>query len=607
MKRLCILMVVLFVWTGCSDDVVDGDATDDNVRDNGNTETAPNTGECEPGEVIGCEDDHSVNVCGESGEPEVEQCPEETPNCFGGECTDMICEPGQPACADETTQAYCNDDGTGYVDEIDCQDGQICEGGVCETACELGPKMTESYFGCEYWTAYLDQYDDPTTGIEDNEVPHAIVLSNPNEIDATAHFQAFEPGVSFDIDDPVIPAGESRAFVMPRIPLEESGISYGGIFVHTTMPVTAHQFNPLNNDNVYSNDASLLLPVSSLGEEYYVLSWPTQGVDFDDFDFDFPGMWNDFDFDPDDMEPQQGFLTVIATSPGTTNVTVNPTADIEEGSDMESLAAGQDHHFELTYGEVLNLQADVSDMGGEFNDLTGTYVTADRSVAVFGGHEQAVVAYDDDRESCCADHIEQQMYPLDSWGDRYIAPFSPGRTQTKDHWRILAGEDGVTVNTEPAQPEADGVTLNAGEFVEFFSDEDFEVQADGKVKVGQYLTSQQQTAEYIGDPALVTAVPIERFRDDYHVLVPQDYERNYITVIRPAGVAVEMNGEPIDDGQFEPVGSGEFETGYVEVNSGVYVLESADEEQFGVLVHGLDNAVSYGYPGGLNVVGADDE
>ncbi len=599
MRRLCVLMAVVFVLAGCSDDVTEGQNDVNDERDNTNSETEPDPDDCEPGEILGCVDDTSAEVCGEEGEdPEVWDCPDETPNCVDGECTDQICAPEQPLCADETTRAYCNDEGDGYVDEFECGDGEICEDGVCETACELGAKMTESYFGCEYWTVYLDQYDDPTTGIEDNEIPHAIVLSNPNDVDATAHFQAMDPGVSFDIDDPTIPAGEARSFVMPRIPLEESGKSHSGIFVQTTMPVTAHQFNPLNNEDVYSNDASLLLPVSSLGDEYYVLSWPTQGAEFDDFDFDF----GDFDF-----EPQQGYLTVIATSQGLTNVTVDLTADSEEGSEMDSFSGGEQHEFELSHGEVLNLQADAVGMGGDPGDLTGSYVTADQPIAVFGGHEQAVVAYDDDRGSCCADHIEQQMYPLDSWGDRYIAPFSPGRTDTKDHWRILAGEDGVTVETEPAQPEADGVTLNAGEFVEFFSDQDFEVTADGKIKVGQYLTGQEQTAEFTGDPALVTAVPIERFRDDYHVLVPEDYDQDFITVIRPEGLEVELNGEPMDDGLFSPVGSGEFETGYVEVDSGVYVLENPDEVAFGVLVHGLDNAVSYGYPGGMNVVGEEDE
>jgi hypothetical protein len=145
------------------------------------------------------------------------------------------------------------------------------------------------------------------------------------------------------------------------------------------------------------------------------------------------------------------------------------------------------------------------------------------------------------------------------------------------------------------------MSLNAGEFVEFFSADDFEVNATGKVMVGQFLTGMGQTQEYIGDPAFVLAVPIERFRDEYLVLVPEDYDRDFITIIRPAGAEVMLEDDLVDDGEFSAVGPGEYETASIEVGAGTYHLESA--ELFGVLVHGLDNAVSYGYPGGLDIVG----
>ncbi len=616
MKKFCTLMVLCFALAACSDEV---SGENDNVRtgDNQTPDAGPGgtddaggdgggdfDGLCDPGEALGCDGAHGLRVCDESGEgQETVLCPDATPNCIDAECTDQLCEPGVSTCSDGETRASCNEDGTGYVEEVPCAAGQVCSNGSCTQACQFGAKMAESYFGCEYWTVYLDQYDDPTTGMAQNEIPHAVVLSNPNEVDATVNFQAVEPGVSFDIPNPVVPAGDARSFTMPRVPMEQTGKSRAGLFIESTMPVTAHQFNPLNNENVYSNDASLLIPVSSLGTEYYAMSWPTQGVNFDDFEFDFPFsfQFGDFDFDP-----QKGFVTVIATESGTTtNVTVTPTADIADGEDLAGFPAGVSRTFQLAHGEVLNLQAEAGGMTDGLSDLTGTHIIADHPVVVFGGHEQAVVAYDDSRESCCADHIEQQMFPLDSWGQRYIAPFSPGRTQTKDLWRILAGEDGVTVHTDPVQPEANGVTLNAGEFVEFFTADDFVVEADGKISVAQYLTGQAQTAEFTGDPAMVLAIPVERWRDEYMVLIPEGYNRDFVTVIRPAGVEVELEGSAIADTEFDAVAGGEFETASIEVNPGVYTLLSPGEEPFGVLVHGLDSAVSYGYPGGLNMVGAE--
>ena len=274
---------------------------------------------------------------------------------------------------------------------------------------------------------------------------------------------------------------------------------------------------------------------------------------------------------------------------------------------MTGFDKGTTETFELNNGQILNLQARAGGFSDGLSDLTGTHITADKPIAVFGGHEQAVIGYDDDRESCCADHIEQQMIPLDSWGERYMAAFSPGRTNTKDHWRIMAGEDNVTVTTNPAQPGANNVTLNAGEFVEFFSDQNFEVQGTGKLMVGQMLSSQQQTAEITGDPAFILAIPLERFRDEYHVLTPEDYSRDFITVIRQAGEEILLDGSAVDEGAFVAIGSGEYEVAAFEVNPGVHVLASESESAFGVVAYGMDSAVSYGYPGGLNIAQPEDE
>jgi len=44
--------------------------------------------------------------------------------------------------------------------------------------------------------------------------------------------------------------------------------------ISSTLPVVAYQFNPLENVDVFSNDASLLLPTSAAGDDYTVVGWP---------------------------------------------------------------------------------------------------------------------------------------------------------------------------------------------------------------------------------------------------------------------------------------------------------------------------------------------
>ncbi len=611
MKRLaplCLLTFALTLALGCSDDV-EGEANHNQIRPNGadnqtnqTNQTTPDAGfydvvECTPGEVLGCANDGALLVCTETGDGAVaEACPSGEPNCFQGACIEQVCTPGVSVCKDENTVHRCNLDGTGYTDEYQCEGDGLCSEGACTESCELGVKMVSSYFGCEYWTIYLDQYDEDDLpigfpgGSSASETPHAIVISNPNDDPATILFQTFDGAVQVDVSDPVVPPRSSRAFTMPQVTMDSTGIFRTGIFVRSSLPVTAHQFNPLNNEAIYSNDASLLLPVSALGTEYYVMNWPTQVL---------------IGFGPfEGIESQKAYVTIIAAEQGTTNVVVNSTAHIEGGEGIAEFPPGIARSFELQYGDVVNLHANSGSLSGA-NDLTGTHIISDQPIVVFAGHQQAVVSYDSDRDSCCADHVEQQLLPLESWGQKYIAAFSPGRTNTKDHWRILAGEDNVTITTNPPQPGANGVTLNAGEFVTFFSDENFEVEGTGKISVGQFLAGQGQTNEFIGDPAFVLSIPLERFRDDYLVLTPEGYTADYITVIRPPGVEITMDDEVLADSAFVPVGSGEWEVGSFSVQPGAHFLESANEEPFGVSAYGLDNAVSYGYPGGLNMVGAE--
>lgn len=541
---------------------------------------------CSPGEVLGCFDEDQIITCNEQTMTfEPEACPG-SQRCFAGVgCSDMLCAPQTRVCEGGEQFKACNASGTGYDAPMACPEGTLCSRGACVSQCQLG-KYRSSYVGCEYWTLDLDQYTDPSTNPKPDEVPHAVVISNPNNNPATVTFRATEPGVSVPVADPVVPAMSSRAFTMPRLDISGTGITKRSIRISSSIPVTAHQFNPLNNERVYSNDASLLLPANTLGDEYYVVGWPTSVLPC------FMG------FCPED---QHGYVTILATEMGETYVNVTPKAQIAaSAAGKYAIAPGSTRTFTLQYGEVLNLEANSGQLTGA-NDVTGTYIKANQPIAVFSGHEEAVVG--DGGDSCCADHLEQQLFPLKDWGQRYIAALSPGRGQKSDHWRIVAGEDGVVVTTNPPQPGANNVTLNKGDFVKFFSDDDFEINATGKVLVGQILVSQEQTGEGTGDPALLLAVPVERFRNDYVLLTPMGYSSDYVVIIREAGEIIRLNGEIVPEAAFRSVGAGTYQAAEIAVQPGVQSLEAT--RPFGIAAYGFNNAVSYGYPGGLNLVGEE--
>ena len=227
---------------------------------------------------------------------------------------------------------------------------------------------------------------------------------------------------------------------------------------------------------------------------------------------------------------------------------------------------------------------------------------------VFGGSE-AANAPETDPVTCCADHLEQQLYPVNTWGLHYHAVKAYPRGIERDLWRVMARLDGTVVITTPPQTTGP-VTLGAGEWFEVMSTEDFEINATRPVLVGQFLASEWDPidpergvpmpgAAGTGDPAFILGVPLEQYRSDYVFLAPDQYEFDYITVIAPEGTTVTLDDEPLADDAFAPFGSGSYVRAKLPVADGVHHLTAT--EPVGLFVYGYDEYVSYGYPAGLDL------
>ena len=549
---------------------------------------------CEPGALGICYSERSQSVCDEEGMGYEEVACPEGQFCLNGTCGDMRCIPGMRQCSPAIPEQIleCNASGTDWEVSSICAEGDACRGGVCVSGCEAVSKLN-TYIGCEYWTVDLDNYPDPFTNPMPNQVPHSVVLSNPGMTPAQVTFET-RSGASITVSDPVVPAGEVRAFSMPVLDVDNSGLTYNSIKVSSSMPVIAYQFNPLNNSDVFSNDASLLLPSNTLGKEYLVASWPTGP--------------NTENIIPTGIIPQAGYFTVVATSAGETEVTVTVTSDTEPGPDVPALSAGETATFRLQQFQVLNLQAAAFTpmeflelLSAPVTDLTGSFVSASQPVAVFGGHEEAVVsAINSSDDTCCADHLEEQLLPLSTWSPEALCVKAKPRGSSSeiDVWRVISGADGNTLSTNPPISGLNGVTLNKGEWVQVESASSFTITGTQPLQAVQYLVSQGQTSDGTGDPSMILAVPTEQLRDQYNILVPDGYGEDWVTVIRPVGVELLFDGAPLS-ADFTPLAGGVWEYAYVPVTPGAHSLQSG--VPFGLIAYGWNNAVSYGYPAGLNL------
>jgi hypothetical protein len=607
---------------------------------------------CTAGELR-CQE-NAYQVCADDGESYVEvlDCADDDKVCVVGEGC-LACVPNAREC-DGFDVLRCRPDGGGHDQIATCDGalGDVCFGGRCINACELATE-NRSYEGCEYWAVDLDNAVVSDQGAAAAQ-QFSLVLSNSSPL--TAEVTVEIHCTTADATNPAISCTEGEAHALEAFQLAPGGLkivdldprevdgatspelndgpgtfrSMHAFRITSSAPLIAYQFNPLDNVDVFSNDASLLLPTSALGSRYLVMSWPqtiaTSDTPEGNFGIDL-----------------RTFLTIVGNADDT-NVSVTLSTDIIGGGGIGPAQAGDVVEFTLDRYEVVNLET-----GGFNADFTGTQVVSDedKPVVAFAGSEASDVPSFTTLalRLCCADHLEEQLFPETAFGTQFVAVKSPLRTQYVDesgwnvallsdepeYWRIIATHEDTSIGTNLPPPN-DSFFLQRGQFVTFESERDFVVQASHPVAFAQFVASQETTGipSFIGgervpggDPAYITIPPIQQWRSQYLFLVPNKYAYDFLLIAAPAGAQILYDDIPLDmvltRCEIEPVGNladGMVETEYVAMrcplsapmpgdeglqDDGVHSIASADGEPIGLVVYGWDSFVSYGYPGGTNV------
>lgn len=571
----------------------------------------------------------------------------------GTGCT--ACFPDQNTCVDQDV-VRCRPDGSG-LDVIATCDGArqlVCSAGECKDACTLAAESRD-YEGCEYWAIDLDNAVVATQGAASAQ-QFSVVVSNASLLDAEVSVEimcdaddAANPRTPCTVGQPYVVRGPVRMSpgdlrVLDLDPREVDGSSRPELNdgsgtarsmhayrVVSNAPIIAYQFNPLENVGVFSNDASLLLPTEALSGRYLVPSWPQTLATTED-SLTNAGI---------DL---RAFLTIAGTEDGTV-VEVRLSTAILGGGGVGPAVSGDLLTIALDRFEVVNLETD------DFNaDFTGTSVVArdGKKLAVFTGSEASDAPRFDTlaTRQCCADHLEEQVFPEDSFGTHFIAVKSPLRSRVVDlagwdvavvpdepeYWRVMATVDATSVTTD-LPPPFDRFALGRGASVIIESERDFSMVASDPVAVIQVPASQAATGIPSttqdglrppgGDPSMIWVPPVEQWRNQYLFLVPNKYAFDFLLIAAPATTELLYDGLPIDDVltacEREPVGRQEPPDGgppveYLAIrcqlafpvpggaglqDDGVHRLTGS--QPFGLIVWGWDSFVSYGYAGGSNV------
>jgi hypothetical protein len=588
-----------------------------------------------------------------------EDCGAEGKSCNpdGFVCTP--CLPREGSC--DGLDAYvCDDTGQERVFQATCDPEKLeaCRDGKCLNLCSEA-RRNRSNVGCEYWPVDLDnaRVDDTLNAAAQQ---FAVVISNPDP-DVTTEVvieqDDSQPGQEPELSEVArarIPPFSLRVFKLgPReVDGSEDGSFNTGTHtaftrhayrVKSSFPVVAYQFNPLENVNVFSNDASLLKPVeavdpgsSSEALMYAVLGWPQTIASTDDPDTNFSSN------EPSDL---RAFLTLVGTR-AETHVTVKTTTRIIGGGPIPATEAGEELTLTLNPFDVANLETD------DFNaDFTGTIVSADGPIVAFSGSEASDSPFFEtlrDRQ-CCADHLEEQLDHVRTAGQSFVATVSPNRaravkaaggavgvdTQT-EYFRVIATtERGANVVTSLDGKQHELSLSGLGDYADLSSTHHFLLDSDAPVALAAISPSQEDANLPNdlpgGDPSLIIVPPVEQFRDNYVFLTPDKYSFDFVRIIADPSTGVALDGQLVTDNpscEVEPAdGMTDMDRGAApslvvyscqlsfpkiddskprpdnlspgSQNDGVHRILA--NEPVGVIADGFDYFVSYGYAAGTDL------
>lgn len=535
---------------------------------------------CAPGATGACIDGSNIDTCNDDCSGfEPQPCPNGQ-ICADDTCQALLCPPDGVECVDGDSYHVCNGAGTEWGAPVDCPAQTVCDGGFCVSACEQA-QLVKSNVGCEFWAVDLSNLPPRDTYV------FAVSVSNPS-YDTPANIEIFDRNNNAEnkiIAGQVAPrqvqvfnlSGNSNGqtgFYPGDAGILGNGIVKGRAFrVASDQPVVAVQFNPIGGAAGYTTDASLLLPTHTLGQNYLHLAW-------------------------DKGHGSGSTMAIVATADATT-VTITPKVNTQAGvNGLPAMPAGQPSQVVINRYDYIQITPGNT-------ELSGSVIASTAPVAVFGGHTCANVP---NTNTGACDHVEEQIFPLETWGKNYVAARNPKLGVEPMLWRILASEDNTTVTFDPPTSLGPQIVMSKGQMVEFQEQGDFFIAADDPILVAGYMLGCQANGVGTcpGDPYMILMVPVEQYRPDYVFLVDSSYTADSAKLVRPAGaqVSVACLGGVVPENRWTAIGGSGYDWAVINMNPGEAMCKPGTNEAssgsgFGIFVSGTSYAASYAYPGGL--------
>ena len=327
-----------------------------------------------------------------------------------------------------------------------------------------------------------------------------------------------------------------------------------------------------------SFDASFVLPIESLGDEYIIQSYD-QSTDGGNYYVD---------------DNETTCFLIVATEDNT-EVEITPTVNTLGGH-----TANQPFTITMNAGETYQVR---SIRYGNERDLSGTHILAAdcKRIAVFNGNTITCIPID---QGNGYDHVFEQAMPLRSWGKNFVVTSSHNRNRDFIKITSSANFNLVTMNGETL------VTLREGQSYTFPM-----LESEGSC----YLQTSQPSAVYLynnssydqnflggfGDPSMVWIAPVEQRINE---VTFSTFDHPNIN-IETHSVNIIVNTEDIsnvylDEQQVSPLlfrrvnGNNDYSYARLDISHGVHQITC--ENGFNAHVYGFGDAKGYAYLVGSN-------
>ncbi|MFT3935382.1 MAG: PKD domain-containing protein [Chitinophagaceae bacterium] len=390
-------------------------------------------------------------------------------------------------------------------------------------------------------------------------------VSTPGKVDI--------PGIGFSMPFTVT-ANQITTIDIPRSAgLFDEGLTNLGIHVTAAKPVVVYSFIYVGS----VSGATLCLPTTTLGKEYYSLNFTQVSNESDSYSYFF----------------------AIATDTGTTTIQVTPSQNTKGG-----LVAGTTYTYTLNQGQVYQFLSPLDLTGSRIQSVSSATGTC-KKIAVFSGSGKISIGCGNTAGT--SDNLYQQMYPTSTWGKNYITVPSINKVDTKaqtNFYRIFRPDPAanVTLNGVPLT----GFVNN--QYFEFSNAQTNYIHSDKPILVAQYFTSGGcSNNKGNGDPEMIFLNPTEQTIASVTLNSMQpasgtNINEHYINAVVPNSPSAinsfKIDGAPISNFASVPQNNS-YAYVQVPVAKGTHTITC--DSGFNAIAYGFGSAESYGYSAGTNL------